>query len=57
MIPVPDAELELYDIDGKDKAYKDLVQNELIFIRKNKDRILSNAKLIYKQKKLNDQLA
>lgn len=58
MIPVPDAELELYDVDGeKDKAYKDLVQNELIFIRKNKDRILSNAKLIYKQKKLNDQSA
>ena len=58
MIPVPDSELELYDVAGEtDHAYKDLIQNEMIFIRKNKDRILSSAKLLYKQKKLNDQSA
>ena len=58
MIPVPDSELKLYDVDGEtDETYKDLIQNEIIFIRKNKDRILSNAKLLYKQKKLNDQSA
>ena len=55
MIPVPDSELSLYDVAGEaDEAYKDLIQNEIIFIRKNKDKILSNAKLLYKQKKLND---
>lgn len=55
MIPVPDSELELYDLDNEpDKAYKDLVQNEMIYIRKNQDRICANAKLIYKQKAEND---
>ena len=58
MIPVPDSELELYDVAGEiDEVYKDLIQNEIIFIRKNKDRISSNAQLLYKQKKLNDQSA
>ena len=42
MIPVPDSELQLYDMENeKDSAYKDLVQNELIFIRKNKEKILN----------------
>lgn len=51
MIPVPETELELYDVDNeKDKAYKDLIQNELIYIRRNKEKIEKNAKLIYKQK-------
>lgn len=55
MIPVPDSELELYDLDNEqDIAYKDLVQNEIIFIRKNQDKISANAKLIYKQKLGND---
>lgn len=36
MIPVPDTEIELYDVDGeKDLAYKSLVAEELIYIRKN----------------------
>lgn len=58
MIPVPDSELMLYDIvNERDDAYKDLVQNEMIFIRKNKDKIASNAKLMYKQKIENDETA
>lgn len=55
MIPVPPSELQLYDIENEpDKTYKDLVQNEIIFIRKNQDKILANVKLLYKQKTEND---
>ena len=55
MIPVPPSELQLYDIENEpDNTYKDLVQNEMIFIRKNQDKILANAKLLYKQKTEND---
>ena len=55
MIPVPPSELQLYDIESEpDDTYKDLVQNEMIFIRKNQDKILANAKLLYKQKIEND---
>ena len=55
MIPVPPSELHLYDIENeKDDTYKDLVQNEIIFIRKNQDKIHANAKLLYKQKTEND---
>lgn len=58
MIPVPKSELELYNIENeKDIKYKSLVQNELIFIRKNKDKIISNANLLYKQKIINDTSA
>ena len=36
MIPVPTSELELYDLENEsDSTYKDLVHNEMIFIRKN----------------------
>lgn len=55
MIPVPPSELQLYDIESEqDDTYKDLVQNEMIFIRKNQNKILANAKLLYKQKAEND---
>ena len=55
MIPVPPSELQLYDIENEpDDTYKDLLQNEMIFIRKNQDKILANAKLLYKQKIEND---
>ena len=55
MIPVPPSELQLYDIENEqDSTYKDLVQNEIIFIRKNQEKILANAKLLYKQKAEND---
>lgn len=58
MIPVPASELELYALDDEpDEAYKDLVQNEMIFIRKNQDKISANARLIYKQKIENDTSA
>ena len=58
MIPVPETELELYDMEHEtDLAYKDLVQNEIIFIRRNKTKIENNAKLIYKQKKEGDTSA
>lgn len=58
MIPVPESELELYDLENEsDDTYKDLVQNEMIFIRKNRKKIDSNAKLLYKQKVANDTTA
>ena len=58
MIPVPESELQLYDMDNEtDTTYKDLVQNEMIFIRKNREKIINNAKLLYKQKKANDTTA
>ena len=38
MIPVPETELELYDIENEtDAVYKDLVQNEIIYIRSGVD--------------------
>ena len=58
MIPVPESELELYDLENEsDDTYKDLVQNEIIFIRMNREKIDSNAKLLYKQKIANDATA
>ncbi len=58
MIPVPSSELILYDIESEtDSTYKDLVQNEMIFIRKNREKIELNAKLLYKQKMTNDATA
>ena len=58
MIPVPASELELYDLENEeDSNYKDLVQNEMIFIRKNREKIMDNAKLLYKQKAMNDMTA
>ena len=51
MIPVPETEVEWYDVEQeKDAKYKDLVQNEIIYIRKNQEKIRKSAKLIYKQK-------
>ena len=51
MIPVPESELELYALEQEgDKKYKALIQKELIFIRKHKDKIIKNALLVYKQK-------
>ena len=58
MIPVPETELELYDLDNEpDDKYKDLVQNEVVFIRKHREKIIANAQLLYRQKKANDQTA
>ena len=58
MIPVPETELELYDFEHEtDAEYKDLVQNEVIFIRKQSQKIVSNAHLLYKQKIMKDETA
>ncbi len=58
MIPVPESELELYDLENEiDVNYKALVQSEAIFIRKNATKIYNNAQLLYKQKIANDETA
>ena len=58
MVPVPESELLLYDLDNEpDEDYKALVNAEAIFIRKNSDKIRSNAEIMYKQKLVNDQSA
>ena len=58
MIPVPTSELELYDLENEpDSTYKDLVHNEMIFIRKHREKIISNAKVMYNQKASNDVTA
>ena len=44
-------------MEEPDEAYKDLVHNEMIFIRKNQDKIRANAQLIYKQKMEHDTSA
>lgn len=58
MIPVPASELELYDYENEeDLTYKDLIHDEIIFIRKNKDKIMKNAQVMYKQKMNQDESA
>lgn len=58
MIPVPESELILYDIDSElDFNYKSLIQKELVFIRKNKEMIKSNANILYRQKLNGDKSA
>ena len=58
MIPVPDSELEKYDVNSEiDERYKSLIQDELMCIRRNSDRIISNARLLYKQKSEGDTSA
>ena len=47
----------LYKENESDDTYKDLVQNEIIFIRKSREKIVSNVKLLYKQKGANDTTA
>ena len=54
MIPVPASELILYDMEHEpDLFYKSLIHKEMLFIRKNKNKIIQNAKILYKQKKEN----
>lgn len=51
MISVPESEIALYDIDNEiDERYKDLIMNELTFIRENETKIIKNATVMYKQK-------
>ncbi|MGN0164097.1 MAG: type III toxin-antitoxin system ToxN/AbiQ family toxin [Candidatus Ornithomonoglobus sp.] len=54
MIPVPENCLKLYDIEHEqDKNYQDLVKDEIICIRKCKEQILKNARVLYNQKTKN----
>lgn len=51
MIPVPITELIEYNIDAEeDVKYKELIKDEWIYIRSNKQKILNYAKVMYKQK-------
>lgn len=55
MIPVPETELSLYDVDSEaDAFYKSLIYKELHFIRKNQHKILQSAEILYKQKAENN---
>lgn len=52
MIPVPDAAIELYDVENEpDKACKDLVNEEIIYIRKHEKAIIKNATVLYSKRK------
>lgn len=52
MIPVPEKAITLYDVDNEpDQAYKDLVQEELVYIRKHEKVIIKNAKVLYSKRK------
>lgn len=52
MIPVPDEAIELYDVENEpDQAYKDLVNEEIIYIRKHEKKIIKNAKVLYSKRK------
>lgn len=52
MIPVPDSEIERYNVQGeKDIAYKDLIEDELRWIEHNDTEIQKRAKRVYFLKK------
>ncbi|MBO7122607.1 MAG: type III toxin-antitoxin system ToxN/AbiQ family toxin [Treponema sp.] len=52
MIPVPDSEIETYDLNAEgDLKYKLIVYNELYFVRQNKEKIERTAKNLYEAKK------
>ena len=52
MIPVPDKAIELYDVNNEtDQAYKALVAEEIIYIRKNEKKIIKNARVLYSKRK------
>lgn len=56
MIPVPDAAIQLYDIENEpDKAYKDLVTEEIIYIRKNEKNIIKSAQVLYSKRKSDEE--
>ena len=56
MIPVPDSAIELYDVDSEpDQAYKDLVNEEIIYIRKHEKTIIKNARVLYSKRKSGTQ--
>ena len=51
MIPVPEGELALYELDKEsDLKYKDLVEKEVRYINRHTREILRNAEVLYRQK-------
>ncbi len=51
MIPVPDECLTLYDYDNEpDTKYQSLIAKEIICLRKSRELILKNARILYNQK-------
>lgn len=53
MIPVPNTEILLYDVDREqDTKYKDIIKDEIAFLRDptNEKNIINKAKLVHKQK-------
>lgn len=56
VIPVSDAVIELYDVENEpDQAYKDLVNEELIYIRKQEKAIIKNARVLYSKRKAGEE--
>ena len=56
MIPVPNGAIELYDVEHEvDQAYKALVNEEIIYIRKHERAIIKNAKVLYSKRKSGEQ--
>ena len=52
MIPVPDSEINEYDRDNEsDLKYKNLIDDELLWIQRNNTSILKAAKLLYNLKR------
>lgn len=53
MIPVPNTEIALYDVENEqDIKYKDIIKDEIAFLRNpnNEKSIITRAKLVHKQK-------
>jgi len=61
MIPVLDAEIKLLEIENEPLKHQDLLNKEHIIIKKKSDRIIKNARVLYKktteQRKYNEKLA
>ena len=52
MIPVPDSELINYNVNSEtDQNYKNLIWSELEYIRKNENKIVKNARILYNKKR------
>lgn len=58
MIPVPESELEPYNLNNEpDEKYRNLVWDEMLFIRQHTKQIIGNAALLHKQKMNGDTTA
>ena len=51
MIPVPESEIELYNVAGEpDENYKILALKEIEYIRKKETKIIKRANIVYKNR-------